>query len=62
MASLNVLLGVEKVKILPIGKTTAIIIAAKVEQYIAKTCKIQHRFTLAFRTKVPKNCNNRIFR
>ena len=35
--------------------------AAKVEQYIAETCKIQHSFTFAFRTKVPKNCPNRIF-
>ena len=59
--SLNALLGVEKVKISLIGKLTAIIMAAEVEQYIAETRKIQHSFTFAFRTKVPKNCANRIF-
>ena len=32
-------------------------IAAKVEQYIAETCKMQPSFALAFR-----NCTNRIFR
>ena len=59
--SLNALLRADEVKISPIEKITAIIMAAKVEQYIAETCKIQHRFTFAFRTKVPKSCANRIF-
>ena len=38
------------------GKLTAIINAAKVEQYIAETCKMQHSYTWAFRI-----CANRIF-
>ena len=60
--ALKALLGMEKVKISPIGKLTAIIMAAKVEQYIAQTCKIQHSFTCVFRSKLPKNCTNRTFR
>ena len=39
------------------GKLTAIIMAAKVEQYIAETCKMQHSFACTFRS-----CTNRIFR
>ena len=42
------------------GKLTAIIMAAKVEQYIAETRKMQHSFTRTFRGKVCKNCANRI--
>ena len=38
------------------GKLTAIIMAAKVEQYIAETCKMQHSFAWAFRSWA-----NRIF-
>ena len=34
--------------------------AAKVEQYIAETCKMQHSFTCIFTSKVC--CANRIFR
>ena len=41
------------------GKLTAIIMAAKVEQYIAETCKMQHSFTCIFTSKV--FCENRIF-
>ena len=58
---LNALLGEEKEKLSPIGKITRIIMAAKVKQYIAETCKIQHSFKFTFRTKVPKNCANTIF-
>ena len=43
------------------GKLTAIIMAAKVELYIAETCKIKQSFTSSFRSKVCKNCANRIF-
>ena len=34
------------------GKLTAIIMAAKVEQYIAETCKMQQNFTWIFKSKV----------
>ena len=41
-------------------EATAIIMAAKVEQYIAETCKMQHSFTCIFTSKVC--CANRTFR